>query len=205
VRGTFSSFFAGTERPKRPSEIKEEEAKKAAEQGKVDDPNTPADESKVVADDGPQKADPKKDPAAAPVVAEPEMLAQGAKKGRLVLIGDSDFIRDDLVGGQSQQAGGPVSGPFAAPFFSQLLDWLAEDTDLVALQSKAAIDRTLKLVDTMTGTGADPRLAEQELRSKTAWLRVLNVVVPGALLIVLGLVVLSVRRAQKRSFLTSLS
>jgi hypothetical protein len=46
VRGTFTSFFAGQERPKRPSEIKEEEAKKAAAEPKVDDPATDVDESK---------------------------------------------------------------------------------------------------------------------------------------------------------------
>ena len=40
VKGKFSSVFAGQDRPKRPSEIKEEEAKKA-EAAVVDDPNTP--------------------------------------------------------------------------------------------------------------------------------------------------------------------
>jgi len=52
--------------------------------------------------------------------------------------------------------------------------------------------------------GADPRLQEQALRRKTTWLRTLNVVLPGALLAALGLCVYFVRRAQKRTFLSSI-
>lgn len=207
LKGVFASFFANGERPKRPSEIKEEEAKKAAaEAPKVDDPNTEVDESKQDANAGPPRADDKDNAASTPpLAAEPPMVAKGETKGRVLVIGDSDFLRDDIVGGQYQQAGGPVSGAFAAPFFAQLLDWLAEDSDLVALQSKAAVDRTLKFLDANATSGPDPRLHEQALRVKTTWLRALNVVVPGALLAALGLCVLLVRRAQKRTFLSSLN
>ncbi len=207
VTGMFQSFFASGERPKRPSEIKEEEAKKAAEQApKVDDPNTDVDESKPVVEQGPPKPDKKdKDSATAPLAPEPAMVAQGEQKGRILLIGDADFVRDDLVRGEYRQAGGPMSSQFAPSFFAQLLDWLAADSDLVALQSKSAVDRSLRFVDATAAPSADPRLQEQALRAKTTWLRALNVVVPGALLAVLGLVVLFVRRAQKRSFLTSLA
>ena len=51
----------------------------------------------------------------------------------------------------------------------------------------------------------DPRLAEQTLASKTRWLRGLNIVLPGALLALFGLLVLLARRAQKRAFLESLN
>jgi ABC-type uncharacterized transport system involved in gliding motility auxiliary subunit len=207
VKGRFSSFFAGQDRPKRPSEIKEEAAKKAAgEPPKVDDPATDIDESKPNADQGPPA--PAKDVAAkdAPALAaEPVMVTTGERPGRILLIGDADFLRDDLVGQVHARAGGPYSGQMAAPFFAQLLDWLAEDSDLVALQSKSAVDRTLKFVETSSGPGADPRLAEQALRTKTTWLRTLNVLVPTVLLAAFGLCVFLYRRQQKRSFLSSLA
>ena len=50
----------------------------------------------------------------------------------------------------------------------------------------------------------DQSSAEQDLRSKTFWLRAINMVLPGLLLAGLGLAVFLVRRAQKRAFLASL-
>lgn len=202
VKGRFSSFFAGQERPRRPSEIKEAEAKKAADAAKetAEKPVVKADP-----DAGPQPKPADADAAATAVVAEAAMVARGETSGRILLIGDADFLRDDLVRGDYAQAGGPVSGRTGAPFFAQLLDWLAEDKDLVALQSKVATDRSLRFVEPTTSPNADPRLAEQALRSKTSWLRALNVVVPGGLLAVLGLLVFFVRRAQKRAFLSTLN
>ena len=141
------------------------------------------------------------DPA---VVAEVAMVERGDEPGRIVLVGDADFLRDDIVRGDHAQAGGPVSGRSAAPFFAQMLDWLAEDKDLVALQSKVATDRSMKFLDDVGDPTADPRLQEQALRRKTTWLRTLNVVLPGALIAALGLCVYFVRRAQKRTFLSSI-
>jgi hypothetical protein len=206
VRGRFTSFFAGQERPKRPSEIKEEEQKKADAAPRVDDPDTPVDESKpepTAADAGPQP-EVEKPTDAAPLAAEAPMQTEGERPGRIVAIGDADFLRDDFVNRSYVQQGGPYSAMTAGPFFAQLLDWLAEDRDLVELQSRSAVDRTLKFVDGATGPNADPRLAEQALRSKTFWLRTVNVVLPGLLLAGVGLLVFFVRRAQKRAFLASL-
>ena len=90
-------------------------------------------------------------------------------------------------------------------FFVGLLDWLAEDQELVALQSRVPTDRTLRFVESTASPTADPRLAEQALARKTNWLRLLNVAVPALLLALFGLCVFLVRRAQKRSFLESLS
>jgi ABC-type uncharacterized transport system involved in gliding motility auxiliary subunit len=203
VRGRFPSFFAGQDRPKRPSEIKEEEQKAAAAAAKVDDPNTPVDESKPDPDAGPQPDAVKPVTDGAALAAEAPMLTEAVQPGRIVAIGDADFVRDDLVNRTYAQQGGPCS-MMAGPFFAQLLDWLAEDRDLVELQSRSAVDRTLKFVDGGAVPNADPRLAEQELRSKTFWLRAINLVLPGLLLAGLGLAVFLVRRAQKRAFLASL-
>ena len=210
VKGRFSSFFAGRERPKRPSEIKEEEAKKAAAAAKdaAKDGEKKADGSdvtKVDPDAGPVPAKSDQAAEAPPVPAEAAMVDRSDRRGRILMIGDSDFIRDDFLSGNYAQAGGPYSAKTGGPFFLGLLDWLAEDQDLVALQSKIAEDRTLKFVDAIASANADPREQEQALRRKTTWLRAVNVVLPGALLGALGLVVFFVRRAQKRSFLSSLS
>jgi ABC-type uncharacterized transport system involved in gliding motility auxiliary subunit len=210
VRGTFTSFFAGGERPKRPAEIKEEEARKAADAAKAEG----------AAKDGAAPADAKEGEAAQadpigpvpPKAAEAEdtklpeeapMRTKGDKPGRIVVVGDADFLRDDLVRGDYRQAGGPVSvnGP---AFFFQMLDWLAEDQDLVALQSRVPTDRTLKLVDSQVTVGADPRLAEQRLAATTRWVRAANVFAPALLLLLFGLCIFFARRAQKRSFLESL-
>lgn len=207
VRGTFTSFFAGHDRPLRPSEIKEAQARAAEGEAKPGDGPAPGEAAKPDPDAGPQpvpaKPEPKK--GETPPVAEGPMRTAGEVPGRIVVIGDSDFLRDDLVRGEHAQAGGPYSMRTAGSFFLQLLDWLAEDQDLVALQSRTAGDRSLKFVADTGTPGADPRLAEQALRRKVNWLRALNVVLPGALLAVVGLCVFSVRRAQKRTFLSSLS
>jgi hypothetical protein len=207
VKGRFSSFFAGAPRPKRPSEIKEEEAAAAAkdkekEAGAARESGQQPDETGPVAKkpDGPEAQKPADAPKPPP---EAEPLSKGDKPGRIVMIGDSDFVRDDFVRGDYARDGGPYSvlGP---TFFAQLLDWIAEDTDLVALQARVPVDRTLKLVETEATPNADARLYEQSLRSKTSWLRGLNVVVPAGLLAAFGLCVFLVRRAQKRTFLASL-
>jgi len=205
VRGTFTSFFAGGDRPRRPSEIKEAEAEKAAEakaaeaKAGEDDPNEgdQPDEFGPPAPKEPKEATPPKAPP------EADMLAKAAQPGRIVMIGDSDFVRDDLVQGVYRQAGGPMS-VLGGAFFLQLLDWLAEDRDLLELQSRVPVDRKLQFLDADSVAGGDARLAEQALRAKSTWLRAINVVVPVGLLALFGLLVLMVRRAQKRSFLASL-
>lgn len=212
VRGRFSSFFAGADRPKRPSEIKEEEdAKKAAEGKPADEQGKDGKEADVAAAKkdpkeliGPEAPKAKEDEKKPKPPPEPAMVAKAEKPGRIVVVGDSDFIRDDLLQRAYMQSGGPVS-LFGGVFFSQMLDWLAEDQDLVALQSRVGTDHTLKIVDTAVGGSADPRAAEQALASKTRWLRGLNIVVPPLLLAAFGFVVLLVRRGQKRRFLESLN
>lgn len=207
VRGTFGSFFAGADRPKRPSEIKEEEAKKAADAAKATD--QPKDGAEKPAEQkeqfGPEP--PKPDAAEAPKAPpEPDPVARGERSGRIVVIGDSDFVRDDFVRGDYRQAGGPWSIPTSGPqFFVQMLDWLAEDRDLVELQSRAQTDRTLKFVEGQSAIAADARQTEQAVASTTRWLRALNIVVPAVLLSLFGLAVALSRRAQKRSFLESLN
>ncbi|MFO1077768.1 MAG: GldG family protein [Planctomycetota bacterium] len=203
VRGTFSSIFAGEERPKRPSEIKEEEAKKAAEKPADGTETKPGEEkpaAKPAEDIGPQP--PPKPDEAPKAPPERDMIAKAAKAGRIVIVGDSDFLRDDLVGQNYYQLGGPVS-LFGPTFFANMLDWLAEDRDLVELQSRATTDRSLKFVDD-PAPNADPRIVEQRLSAKTLALKAANIVVPCVALAVFGLLVFLFRRGKKRSFLESI-
>lgn len=210
VKGRFTSFFAGKDRPKRPSEIKEEEARREADAAAA--AAAAAGETPPKPDEQPdQPAEPAAGPEPPPADTKPDatpperaMRTAAEKPGRIVMIGDATFLQDDVIRGDYAQIGGPFSGQLAMPFFAQLLDWLSEDQDLVALQSRAPADRTLKLVEPPTSPNADPRLAEQTLRRKTQWLLALNIVLPCALLALFGAVVLLVRRSQKRAFLASL-
>ncbi len=206
VRGKLPSFFAGVERPKRPSEIKEDEAKKQAEDAKeqaADKLSETKPGEETPAPIGPEPAKTDDEAAAAALPAEAAQLNEPSAPGRIVMIGDSDFVRDDFVKGDYRQAGGPWSslGPL---FFAQLLDWLAEDKDLIALQSRVPVDRTISLVAEQA-PGGDVRAAEQALQQKTRLVRVVNWLLPPLLLALFGLVVFAVRRGHKRRFLASVS
>lgn len=218
VRGTFPSFFAGRERPKKPSEIKEEEAKRAAEQaaaeakegegeqadvaaGEPKDPGEPA--APVLGPEPPKPTDEAEADGAPKPVAEPAPRTQATAPGRLVVIGDSDFVRDDLVRGDYAQLGGPQSAN-GRGFFALLVDWIGQDEDLLALQSRLPVDRSLKLVQQDPGKPMSLLETETMRREKTNRLVALNVVTPCFLLLLLGSVVLIVRRSQKRSFLDSI-
>ncbi len=203
VKGRFRSFWASRERPLRPSEAAEKAARDDDEEG-AEGPEAPGGEQPKVsaaADVGPQPAE----DAVAPAVAEErEKRIAGDEPGRIVVVGDATFLRDDLVGGSVQQQGGPVS-IYGMAFFAQMLDWLSEDRDLIALQTRVPTDRTLSLVEGGVEAGKDPRGAEQALRSKTRALVAWNVALPSLLLAGFGLALWIVRRNQKRAFLSTLT
>jgi ABC-type uncharacterized transport system involved in gliding motility auxiliary subunit len=197
VTGRFHSFFANKETPKRPSQI-EEEKNKAADVG-GEDGSTP--DSSVPDSSGVEK---RGDEQPANVNREPAKLTEAASPGRIVMVGDATFLRDDVLGGDYQQIGGPVSGQSGMPFFAGMLDWLSGDRDLSELQQRVPADRTLTLIAANSKPNEDPRNTEQALRSKTSWLVWLNVVLPGLLLSAFGTVLWLIRRNQKRAFLVSL-
>jgi ABC-type uncharacterized transport system involved in gliding motility auxiliary subunit len=197
VTGEFSSFFAGKKVPKRPSQIDEDEPKEEGPKEKGEKPSeeAPADPN------GPQPAKPG---GSSNSHAEDPMATQASSPGRIVVVGDATFLRDDLINGDYGRIGGPSSGAMAMPFFAQMLDWLSDDRDLVELQSRVPADRTLTLVEPSADSQEDARDAEQALRSKTNSLVVVNVALPCVLLLVFGLIVWRIRRNQKHAFLASL-
>ena len=202
VRGRFGSFFAGRERPLRPSEAAERAARDP-EQARGDVDSTPGSgDAQGAADEvGPQPASPT-DGAGLP--PERAMRTASSAPGRIVMVGDATFLRDDLISGSMQQQGGPVSA-YGLVFFAQMLDWLSEDRDLIALQTRVPTDRTLKFVEDAVDSKEDPRDAEQALRAKTRALVAWNVALPSLLLSAFGVALWIVRRNQKRAFLASLN
>ncbi len=216
LHGPLPSYCVGKERPKRPAELREEAARKAAtdqaatDQAATDQANAAAegdDPKAATTPDAPKDAigpEPPKEPApAAASTTEPEPLLAARSPGRIVVIGDSDFIRDDFIGGNYQPLGGPVS-LYGQNFFLMLVDWLSQDSDLLALQSRGPIDRRLQLAPGPIDRVEDPRDTERRLAAKTSALVWANVATPCFLLFGLGIVVLIVRRTQKRQFLASI-
>lgn len=202
VKGQFTSFFAGRERPLRPSEVAEQSAAESSDVGA--DAASGSDGEKQGPEPlevGPQ---PKQDEPEPAVAEERPMLTQAASPGRIVMVGDATFLRDDLLGGGMGQQGGPVSR-YGLAFFAQMLAWLSEDRDLIALQTRVPTDRTLTLIEDDVAKKRDPRDAEQALRSKTRMLIAWNVVLPSLLLAAFGVLIWVTRRNQKRAFLASLN
>ena len=204
VSGTFPSFFAGKERPKKPAELKYEEAVKQREEG-----GEPGEEAAEEPGDDPLAQKPEQgppvpeelqDPELVPPEPEAAMRTSPSAPGRIVVVGDSDFLRDDLVRGVYANQGGPYS-LLGASFFFQMLDWLSQDDDLVALQSRVEVDRRLSLAPAKMGGAEDPRDAQKRLRARRNVLIWTNITVPCAVLLLLGLSVILSRRAQKRRFL----
>jgi len=198
VSGSFSSFFAGKQRPLKASELKEEEDRKKAEA----EGDKPADEAAQKPEIGPPQPKPKED-AVAKAPADPEPLLAAQKKGRIVAFADSDFVRDDFARGVFRQQGGPHS-IFGAAFFPMMLDWISQDSDLVALQSRLPQDRKLALLGDQVEESVDRRDTEKELRTTRTTLVVANVIGPCIVVLAVGLLVLFFRRAQKRRFLESI-
>jgi hypothetical protein len=224
LEGKFSSFFAGKDIPERPIQKREGEAepdpldwdkddKDKDKRGKEDEPAKTAKAGQEPV--GPMPAD--KKPAQDPDL-DPPMLAKATKPGSLLVIGDADFVRDDYLApaySQPDPKGTPpvVVGPMpkdwqrpqrAARFFMNMLAWLAEEEDLLELQKKTRTDRTLVFTKHDSASGESAKEFQQRLESVSAWIRWSNTLVPCLVLVLVGLVIVLRRRAQKRAFLASL-
>lgn len=213
LKGVLASYFDGKARPKKPSELKEEEARKekekaeakAKEAGEV--PDQPREDAKEAAKDQPEKQGPPAPPAedaARPTVQEPDPVTRGTKAARIVVVGDSDFLRDDLVQQTYVQRGGPYSVT-GGMFWIGMLDWLSQDQDLLELNKRAPADRTLKFVADDVVGGGNMQEREQRIERKVRLVQWLNILLPVFVLSMIGLTVFLLRRGQKRSFLQSVS
>ncbi|MGA0058211.1 MAG: Gldg family protein [Planctomycetota bacterium] len=196
LRGKFRSAFAGRAIPRAPGSVDPVEDADPLE-GPVG--TSPAEAAEQV---GPSL--PSGGSEASTASAEPTALVDAAEGARLVVVADATFLRDDLVGGEYQQVGGPVSavGPM---FFANLLDWLAADRDLFELRMRGfGVDRRLQMVGEEERSGMPPERLQQEVDRRTAQARYWSVALPVKLVLLLGGAVLLSRQAQKRRFLATI-
>jgi len=128
----------------------------------------------------------------------PATLTKSEKKSDIVVIGDASPFRDDFLMGLPPQPLGPNSRA-ALPFFLNLLDWMALDTDLAALRAQRDVDRKLYFVS--PEENLSPAEAERAIASRKSFLRWLNVLLPTVILLSVGLFLLVKRSSEKRHFL----
>jgi ABC-type uncharacterized transport system involved in gliding motility auxiliary subunit len=135
-----------------------------------------------------------------PEEVDPPRLSKADPKARLVVVGDSDFIRDDLVSGTYGQLG-PVS-QYGLAFFYAILDWMNEDQDLLALRNKQTADRTLRFAEQdLLGSESIEQFSERVER-KARWTQWLNILGPATVLLAFWLLFALARRARKTKFLS---
>lgn len=209
LQGAFPSFFAGKTLPPRKKPAKEEVDPLTEKVGKEGEDEAPSQQEP--SEQEPDTPEPVGPPIAAGAEGDgvdkdkdPPFLAQAAPTAQLVVVGDSDFLRDDFVSGAyGSQVGkamvvGPASDQRAAWFIAALLDWLIQDSDLVALRSKVGSDRTIRLghQDVMSGESSEAFV--QRVNRKAALLQWVNVLGPAGFLLLAWLVV-SVRRSQRKA------
>ncbi|MEZ5963638.1 MAG: GldG family protein [Planctomycetota bacterium] len=215
LQGAFPSAFAGRPLPPRKPPVKkdvdplsekvgkegEDEAPKAdapkGEEGKTDESQDPEPIGPPIAGEEGQEGD--KD-------ADPPFLDKAGPGAQLVVVGDSDFLRDDFLSGMYGQMGrarvvGPTSDQRAAFFFAALLDWLIQDADLVALRTKVGTDRTIRLGQQEVLNGESLEGFTQRISRKESYLLWANVGIPAAALLVAWLLVSLVRAQRKAAFL----
>jgi ABC-type uncharacterized transport system involved in gliding motility auxiliary subunit len=173
--GEFRSFWAGREAPTRPSAAKRPKDPLADPVGtevRETDPLGPP------LPDATTAGGPDKD-------ADPPKLDSAADGARLIVIGDSDFLRDDLIRGDYQGIGGPVSttGPV---FFLSLLDWIVQDRDLFELRGKRFVDRRQRVIDDAEVARIAPERLQQEIARQESKLRWRNTLWPPLLFVLLG-------------------
>jgi hypothetical protein len=214
--GSFKSFFEGKEIPKSKAQLDAIEAAKPKEPVKdpldepiSSDPLKTGDEktgdekdAKVQGPPSPPAQDGGQDAAKE---EDPDQLLIAPPDARLVVLGDSDFLRDDMLTGAYAQAGGPYS-PHAGNFYVNLLDWLAEDEDLMALTGKMPVARKIDYagVDSFGAMGqADIAELEEAIKDRQWWMKSMAVGLPILLILFLWVVITLGRRTRKQQFLSS--
>ena len=86
-------------------------------------------------------------------------------------------------------------------FFKNLLDWLCQERDLLALQNKRPTDRAMKFAVRNEAQQETQDEFGRRVRNRQFLLRGLNLYGPALLLFLVGMAVFFRRRGQKRTFL----
>lgn len=133
---------------------------------------------------------------------DPDPIMKAPASAQLIVIGDADFLRDDLMPRSAEyQQTGPISA-YGEQFFGNLIDWLAEDQDLVDLRNKTSPDRRLKFAEDDLSVGDPKRFAEQK-KSRGRLLTYLNILFPVGAILAIWILASLFRRSRKQAFLTS--
>ena len=90
----------------------------------------------------PAPFDATRDERGAKVGVTDEPVLQGTAPAQVVLVGDSDWLRDPLPGDYAPMLP-TASGPNLA-LFDNWMDWLSQEEDLIAVRSKEPRDRPLR-------------------------------------------------------------
>ncbi len=202
LKGKFSSFFKGKAIPQRPGEVSKKDKGGGLLQAKAPPKkNSPkkSPQKKVEPQVGPPLPGKGQSPNKSEEKDKILKLDQSKKDARIVVLGDASMIRDDFIMGIAP-AGRPQSQT-GAVLFSNLLDWMALDLDLVELRNLRSVDRKLKFVDDVSS-----KMNFEDYKSlvaaKKKRLRLLNVFGPVLGLLFLGLVIWILRNSEKRRFLS---
>jgi len=137
--GTFTSFFA--DRPLPPSlaskKPEEGEKKPAGEEKPKEGEEKPKEgEEKPSGEDAPKDTDPAKG-AEKKADAGPEVIKKSLAPTQLVVVGNSVFVSDIVLGGGGERA------EVTASLALNLVNWLAGSPELIALRAKRYANRTL--------------------------------------------------------------
>lgn len=132
---------------------------------------------------------------------EPEPIFRAKEGAQLIVVGDSDFIRDDLTRLDYYPLGPFDPNQLGVVFFARLLDWLSKDQDLVALSNKQIEPRLVKFAD----ESLTEDIAELNAKIKRTgdFVRAVNIAVPPAVMLLIWALVAAARRARKQRFLST--
>lgn len=132
---------------------------------------------------------------------EPEPIFRAKKGAQLIVIGDSDFVRDDLTRLDYYPLGPFDPNQLGVVFFARMLDWLSKDQDLVALSNKQIEPRLVKFAD----ESLTEDIAELNAKIKRTGdlVRAVNIAVPPVIMLLIWAFVAAARRARKQRFLTT--
>jgi ABC-type uncharacterized transport system involved in gliding motility auxiliary subunit len=76
---------------------------------------------------------------------EVEVVEEGTKPGRLIVVGDSDMLQDQVVGLLQRMQG--TEQPSNLVFGANAVDWLTQEQGLIAVRAKNVEDPDLKEID----------------------------------------------------------
>jgi ABC-type uncharacterized transport system involved in gliding motility auxiliary subunit len=129
----------------------------------------------------------------------PEKIKLGTAESRILVVGDASFIRDDFLQGIGQLRQPRSTQGY--PFFQNILDWFALDTDLIELRNRRQTDRSLKLGEQDVDNGESLAAFKERIASKKRWILGVNTLLPVLVLVLFGVLVWFQRSSAKNRFL----